>query len=163
LLADDVFRRLCWAREFMHAQQGDVVRLADAARSAGMSRYHFLRLFREAFGATPHAYLTRIRVERAKALLAADNASVTKICFDVGFESLGSFSTLFAERAGCAPSAWRRRFFQVSAELDRPAALVIPWCFFDHHGNPPDGSPIRNFEEARARADMASSGAEESS
>ena len=106
----------------------------ELARRAGMSRFHFLRRWKEAFGVTPHEDLTRLRITRAKDLLSRDRASVTGVCFELGFSSLGSFSTLFAERVGCPPSAWRR-YYQVTAAIhDRPT-LVIPWCFSYRHAS----------------------------
>jgi AraC-like DNA-binding protein len=135
LLSDDVFRRLCRARAYLHDHHAEPLTLARLAREAGVSRFHFLRLYRQAFGATPREYLTRVRLARAKTLLAADTASVTEVCLDVGFSSLGSFSTLFAERFGCPPGAWRRHFWQVAAARPRAAALVVPACFFAHFGD----------------------------
>jgi AraC-like DNA-binding protein len=133
LLHDDVFRRLCKARDYLHEHHSEPIALPALAREASISRYHFLRLFREAFGMTPHQYLIRLRLEQAKTLLAGDRASVTDVCFDVGFSSLGSFSTLFAERVGCPPSAWRRRVWQVKMQPYGLAQLVIPCCFWRRH------------------------------
>jgi len=137
LVPDDTFRRLCRARDFLHDRHAEPLGLADLARQAGLSRFHFLRLFRDAFGVTPHEYLTRVRLGRAKTLLAVDHHSVTEVCFDVGFSSLGSFSTLFAERFGCPPSAWRKRFWRVAWTPDASFSLVVPGCFFDRYGGRP--------------------------
>ncbi len=126
---DDVFRRLAELRDRLRADPGEAPAQAELARRAGLSRFHFLRRWKEAFGVTPHEDLTRMRIERAKALLARDAASVTDVCFALGFSSLGSFSTLFAERAGCPPSAWRRRWHQVALALPDRSSLVVPWCF----------------------------------
>lgn len=134
LVADDLFRRLCRARDYLHAHAGEPIGLDDLAGQAALSRYHFLRRFRDAFGVTPHEYLTRERLRRAKLLLAAGRCSVTDVCFDVGFASLGSFSTLFAGRFGCPPSAWRRRFWQVAERPSDRAMLCVPWCFAAHFG-----------------------------
>jgi AraC-like DNA-binding protein len=134
LVPDDVFRRLCRARDHVHDHHAEPVRLDDLARQAGVSRFHFLRLFRDTFGCTPHQYLTRVRLERARTLLAAEHHSVTDVCLDVGFSSLGSFSTLFAERFGCPPSAWRRHFWQVSWPAAGATPLLVPWCFANHFG-----------------------------
>lgn len=131
---DDVFRRLVAIRDRLLADPAAAPPQDDLARLAGMSRFHFLRRWKEAFGRTPHDDLTRLRIARAKALLAADAASVTDVCLQVGFASLGSFSTLFAERAGCPPSAWRRRYHQVTAAVHERSALVVPWCFALRHG-----------------------------
>lgn len=81
--------------------------IAGVARNAGISPYHFLRLFDAAFGETPGQFRTRARVDRAKALLAG-GATVTEACLEVGFSSLGSFSGLFQRRVGVAPSRYRR-------------------------------------------------------
>ena len=134
---DDVFRRLVAIRDWVLADPADVPPQAELARRAGMSRFHFLRRWKEAFGVTPHEDLTRLRIAHAKTLLRGDHASVTDVCLEVGFSSLGSFSTLFAERVGCPPSAWRRRYWQVAATLADPGALVIPWCFSFLHA--PEG------------------------
>ncbi len=80
VLHDDVFRRLCRARDLIHEQCAEPLTVAQLARAAGVSPYHFLRLFREAFGETPHRYLTRVRLDRARKLLTADAASVTDVC-----------------------------------------------------------------------------------
>jgi len=157
VVRDDLFRRLCRARDFLHEHHAGPVQLADLARQAGVSRYHFLRLFRGAFGATPHEYLTRVRLGRAKALLTAENHSVTDICLDVGFSSLGSFSTLFAERFGCPPSAWRRHFWQVAWTPAGMAPLTIPWCFASSYGHVVGQREKSNIQEAPGAAGVAGS------
>jgi transcriptional regulator GlxA family with amidase domain len=129
LLHDDVFRPLSLALDYLQEHQAEPLSLTELARQAALSRYHFLRLFRQAFGATPHQYLIRVRVERAKALLAAGRGSVTEVCFEVGFSSLGSFSALFTQRVGSPPSEWRRRIWQVAQPPYGLAQLTIPWCF----------------------------------
>jgi AraC-like DNA-binding protein len=131
---DDVFRRLVLVRDWLLADPAGAPAQDVLARRAGMSRFHFLRRWKEAFGVTPHEDLTRLRIARAKSLLAGDWASVTDVCFEVGFQSLGSFSTLFAERVGCPPSAWRRRYYQVAAAITDPAVLVVPWCYWVRQG-----------------------------
>jgi len=77
------------------------------ARQARVSPYHFSRRFKEAFGETPHQYVLTRRVERAQELLRNTELSVTEICFEVGFQSLGSFSTAFHKVAGMTPTAYR--------------------------------------------------------
>jgi AraC-like DNA-binding protein len=125
ILPDESFRRLIRARDAIHARYAQALRLDDLAREAALSPFHFLRLFRAAFGETPHRYLTRVRIEAAKRLLLAD-APVTDVCFDVGFQSLGSFSALFARRVGAPPSAFRRRLH--SLPWGREQAWV-PHCY----------------------------------
>jgi AraC-like DNA-binding protein len=125
LLHDDVFRRVCRARDYLHEHHARPLALAELARVAHLSPYHFLRTFRSAFGTTPHQYLIA-----ARTLLREERGSVTDICLDVGFESLGSFSTLFAERMGCPPGAWRRRIWRIREEPHGLAQLAIPCCFW---------------------------------
>lgn len=95
LIDDDLFRRLCRSRDYLAAQSDQPLRLADAAREACLSPFHYHRLFTRTFGETPHEFLTQRRIDRAKSLLARDQLPVTEICFAAGYESLGSFSSVF--------------------------------------------------------------------
>src|SRR4029453_4181238 len=104
----DVFRRLVRARDFLADSYDATVLLEQAAREAGMSPFHFLRSFSRTFGETPRGYVQRLRVERAMERLAR-GASVTEACFDVGYTSVGSFSSMFARRVGVPPPEWQRR------------------------------------------------------
>jgi transcriptional regulator GlxA family with amidase domain len=93
--------------------------IPSLARIAHVSDAHFIRTFRATFGETPHRYLQRRRVERAAFLLRESDLPVTDICFDVGFNSLGTFSRTFSDILGESPSAYRAR-------ADRKA---VPTCF----------------------------------
>lgn len=118
------------ARELIDAQYAKPLDLEELARTANFSRYHFLRAFRRTFYATPHEYLTRKRIERAKELLSEDRITVTEICFEVGFESLGSFSTLFHKVVGWSPSIYRARAWAIR----RNPLKFIPNCYAVMHG-----------------------------
>ncbi|HET6821607.1 MAG TPA: AraC family transcriptional regulator [Anaerolineales bacterium] len=118
------------ARDLIDTQYAQPLDLDDLARIANFSRYHFLRAFRRAFHATPHEYLTRKRIERAKELLAQSELTVTEICFEVGFESLGSFSTLFHKLVGWSPSIYRARAW----EMRKNPLKFIPNCYVIMHG-----------------------------
>jgi AraC-like DNA-binding protein len=108
-LFDEVtFARLCRARDYLGDCYCERVTLENAARQACLSRFHFNRLFAHAFGETPHEFVTRRRIEEAKKLLLRDGESVTEICFAVGYESLGSFSTRFRSLTGLSPASFRR-------------------------------------------------------
>src|SRR5215831_8767118 len=85
--------RLLRARDYLAANYNQRASLEDAAREAALSPFHFSRIYTAAFGETPHEFVTRRRVDEAKRLLLAGNHSVTEICMEVGYESLGSFST----------------------------------------------------------------------
>jgi AraC-like DNA-binding protein len=101
------FARLCVARERLRTSER--VPLVRIAREARLSTGELIRRFAALFGETPHQYRLRERLDRAKRLLANSEHSVTDVCLDVGFSSVGSFSTWFARRAGLAPSAYRRQ------------------------------------------------------
>jgi AraC-like DNA-binding protein len=124
-LHEDSFQRVLRARDAIHARYAKAIRLEDLAHEAALSPFHFLRIFRAAFGETPHRYLTRVRIEAAKRLLLAD-APVTDVCFEVGFQSLGSFSALFARRVGTPPSAFRRRLHHFAFG---PQRVYVPECY----------------------------------
>src|SRR5215218_9174646 len=94
------YKSLSEARDFMRYAYGRQVSLPDVAARANLSPFHFLRVYKRAYGETPHEFLTRLRIERAKRLLAKGSHNVTEACFEVGFSSLGSFSSLFAGRVG---------------------------------------------------------------
>jgi len=113
---EELHRRLQRGREFIHAHFDRTLCLDDMSRAACLSPHHFHRLFHGAFGQTPHAYVSGLRLERAAALLARTELPVTDICLAVGFESLGSFSVLFRRRTGLTPTAFRQ---SGSADLPR--------------------------------------------
>ena len=97
-----------------YAQPLDVEALA---RGVNMSAGHFSRAFRRAYGEAPYGYLMTRRIERAMALLARGDLSVTEVCFAVGCSSLGTFSTRFTELVGVPPSTYRRHATRVTAGL----------------------------------------------
>jgi AraC-like DNA-binding protein len=125
-VGSEVHERLCRARAFIHERYQDPIDLDQISREACMSRYHFLRRFREEFDTTPHQYLIDRRIEKAKELLRHRRLTVTDVCFEVGFESLGSFSTLFRQRVGDAPTNYRKQ--------QREAQSKIPTCFLKMYG-----------------------------
>ena len=104
---EELWRRVNRARDFLHAHLGSRVRLSEVAAAACLSPFHLLRTFQAAFHQTPHQYLQRCRLERAKFLLEKTRVPVTAICLDCGFTSLGSFSTFFQKSCGMSPRQWR--------------------------------------------------------
>lgn len=125
LVEHGTFLEMCRSREWLAANHGRRVTLAEAADHAGFSPFHYQRLFTRAFGETPLEFLTRIRLERAKKILRISIDPVTEICFDLGYESLGSFSTLFRREVGLPPSEFRRVF----SMPDIWALKATPACF----------------------------------
>jgi AraC-like DNA-binding protein len=94
-----------------------------------MSQYHFIRLFKAVFGETPKQCQLRARLERAKHLLMLTETSVTDICMEVGFSSLGTFSTVFARRLGVSPSTYRKSSRSLGTVPGRMPKQLIPGCF----------------------------------
>jgi transcriptional regulator GlxA family with amidase domain len=106
---EDSNRRLLRARDAMDRSYAEPLDVPMLARIACVSEAHFIRTFRAAFGETPNRYLQRRRVERAMFLLRETERSVTDVCMDVGFSSLGTFSRVFRDIVGEPPSVYRRR------------------------------------------------------
>lgn len=104
---EELFRRVVRGRDLLLSSLSNSVSLADAARAACLSPFHFHRAFQSAFGVTPHRYALQHRLERAWHLLRATNRSITEICLETGFESLGSFSSLFHRTYDITPSECR--------------------------------------------------------
>ena len=120
----DTLERLGRAREFIDHCYDHPLSLDQISEKACFSRYHFLRLFRQAFNKTPHQYLIERRIEKAKELLGGDELRVTDVCFEVGFQSLGSFSSLFHKCVGQPPVTYRET---------TQAKRQIPGCFLVMH------------------------------
>ena len=120
----ETLQRLGRARDFIDHCYDHPLSLDQISEKACFSRYHFLRLFRQAFNKTPHQYLIERRIEKAKELLGGDELRVTDVCFEVGFQSLGSFSTLFHKTVGQAPLTYRERV---------QAKRQVPGCFLVMH------------------------------
>jgi AraC-like DNA-binding protein len=132
-------RHLLRARDLADARYADDLDVDDLAAAAGLSRAHFSRAFRRAFGESPHAYLLTRRLERAAALLRTTDHSVAEICFSVGLASLGSFTTSFKRTYGLTPTAYRAAFPPASG------LAVVPSCIVRAYGRP----QRRTFEEDR--------------
>jgi AraC-like DNA-binding protein len=115
-------RHLLRAKDLADGRYFEPLGVEDLAAAAGLSRAHFSREFRRAFGESPHAYLLDRRLERAAALLRTTDRSVADVCFSVGLRSVGSFTTSFTRTFGVSPTAYRAAF--------PPAAdyALIPSC-----------------------------------
>src|SRR6186713_1462671 len=122
------------ARDAMDRAYAEPLDVASVAAVAFVSEAHFIRTFRAVFAETPHRYLQRRRVERAMYLLRSGR-SVTDVCFEVGFNSLGTFSRTFAAIVGVSPSVYRQR----------SSTAAVPTCFAMAWARP------SSFGEARHR------------
>ena len=134
LTGGELFRRLCRSRDLIAANLNHPLRLADAAREAYLSPFHYHRLFTQTFGETPHQFLTRRRIDRAKKLLAQDAMPVTEVCLAVGYESLGSFSSRFRTEVGYSPSEFQRKLRRVFPAPRVPIYQFIPNCYLIQRG-----------------------------
>src|SRR3954451_13521190 len=103
-------RHLLRAKDLVDARYAEPLGVEEIAAAAGLSRAHFSREFRRAFGESPHGYLLTRRLERAAALLRNTDRSVAEICFDVGLTSVGSFTTSFTRTFGMSPTRYRTAF-----------------------------------------------------
>jgi AraC-like DNA-binding protein len=134
-------RHLLRAKDVADARYAESLDVSDLAGAAGLSRAHFSREFRRAFGESPHAYLLTRRLERAAALLRSTDRTVTDICFSVGLKSVGSFTTSFTRAYGRSPTAYRAEYPPASQHA------LIPACVLRAYGRPQH----RTFrEDARA-------------
>jgi AraC-like DNA-binding protein len=121
-------KQLRLARLLLNRSYDSPITVEELSREVALSPYYLIRAFRRAYKQTPHQYLVGLRIAKAKELLRNSDLSITEICAAVGFESLGSFSTLFRKVAGIAPSAYR-----VSCH-PTPAPAYIPFCICLLHG-----------------------------
>lgn len=117
-------RHLLRAKDLADARYAEPLGVDDMARAAGLSRAHFSREFRRAFGESPHSYLLTRRLERAATLLRTTDHPVTDICLAVGLQSLGSFTTSFTRTFGLSPRAYRAACPPASMMARVPACVV---------------------------------------
>lgn len=137
-----VARHLLRAKDLADARYFEPLSVADLAAAAGLSPAHFSRRFRAAFGESPHQYLVTRRLERSAALLRTTDWSVADICFAVGAQSVGSFTTSFHRVFGMAPLTYRAAYPPAAAQLR------IPRCVALAYGRPQN----RTFREDNAAA-----------
>ena len=131
--AEESNRWMLRARDAMDRAFAQPLDVASLARIAQVSEAHFIRTFRATFGETPHRYLQRRRVERAMFLLRETDQSVTDVCFDVGFISVGTFSRTFQGIVGEVPTGYRRR----SRKMAAPTCFTMAWMRPSSFGEAP--------------------------
>jgi len=131
-LTTDIYQRIAAAKVYIDDNFQESIDLDSIAQRAFLSRFHFHRLFTKVYRHTPHQYLTRKRIEKAKILLA-DNKLVTEVCNEVGFESIGSFSVLFKKEIGFAPQYYRNMAYKKKMEQIEQPQKAIPHCFIENY------------------------------
>jgi AraC-like DNA-binding protein len=128
-----LYKRVVQAKLFIDSHYGEAIDLSNIADEACFSKFHFIRLFKNVYGKTPHQYLTRVRIEKAIELLQK-GLSVTETAFGVGFESLSSFTGLFRRYTNKSPSAWQRQYRDRQAQIKKAPLQFIPNCFAEEKG-----------------------------
>jgi AraC-like DNA-binding protein len=135
-------RHLLRARDLADARYFEPLGVDDLAAEAGLSRAHFSREFRRAFGESPHAYLLTRRLERAAALLRTTDRSVADVCLSVGLQSIGSFTTSFSRTYGCSPTAYRAAHPPASRGALIPGCVVRAYARPQHRTFREDSTPV---------------------
>jgi AraC-like DNA-binding protein len=130
-------RHLQRAKDLADVRYFDPLTVADLARAARLSPAHFSRQFHQTFGESPHQYLLTRRLERAAALLRSTDWSVARICFSVGLQSVGSFTTSFGRMFGVSPTGYRAKYPPAAA------LALVPGCVVRVYGRPQN----RTFRE----------------
>jgi len=128
-----LYRRLVQAKLFIDAHYASAIDLDNIADEVYSSKFHFIRQFKSIYHKTPHQYLITVRVEKARELLKS-GASVSEACYAVGFESLGSFSSLFKRLYGITPVAYLKQQAQLKTEMREAPLRFIPGCFAEKSG-----------------------------
>jgi AraC-like DNA-binding protein len=129
-LSTELYQRIVAAKIYIDDNFHESIDLELVSQQAFLSPFHFHRIFRQVYRHTPHQYITRKRMEKAKDLLA-NNKPVSEVCNEVGFESLGSFSSLFKKEIGSAPTFFRNMAWLKKQEELRHPVKFIPHCFIE--------------------------------
>jgi len=130
-IASELYQRIVTAKLYIDDNFQEAIDLDKIAGKACLSRFHFHRLFTRVYKITPHQYLTQKRIDRAKVLLHNDDLSITEVCNEVGFESIGSFSILFKKEIGFAPTYYRNMAWLKQQQVKAQPKKFIPHCFIE--------------------------------
>lgn len=136
-------RHLLRAKDLADARYAEPLEVDDLAAAAGLSKAHFSREFKQAFGDSPHAYLLTRRLERAAALLRTTDRSVADICFSVGLQSVGSFTTSFTRTFKQSPTAYRAAHPPAARNALIPGCVVRAYARPQHRTFREDNAPAR--------------------
>ena len=131
-IAGELYQRIVAAKVFIDDNYHEAINLDDISQKAFLSRFHFHRLFCQIYKKTPHEYLRRKRIEKAKDLLS-ENKQVMDVCNEVGFESIGSFSALFKKEIGFAPTYYRNMAWLKKQQAKDEPKRFIPHCFIESY------------------------------
>jgi len=128
-----LYKRIVYAKLFIDEHFADKIDLDNIADEAFFSKFHFIRLFRSVYNKTPYQYLSNVRIENAKKLLG-NNVAVADVCYQIGFESIGSFTALFKRATGNTPAAYRATQQRNKIAIAASPLKYIPNCFAEKKG-----------------------------
>lgn len=128
-----LYKRIVQAKLFIDANYAENIDLNKVSNEACFSKFHFIRLFRQTYGYTPHQYLTSVRLDKAK-LLLNDGMPVSQVCIAVGFESLSSFSGKFKQVVGIPPTTYLASQAARQKEINSNPLKFIPACVITQYG-----------------------------
>lgn len=123
-----LYRRIVQAKLFIDAHYQEALDLDDIADEACFSKFHFIRQFKKIYQNTPHQYLIAVRMQKALVLLQ-NGTNVTAVCYEVGFESPGSFSTLFKKHFNITPGECQLKYRHLQQEILNQPLRFIPGCY----------------------------------
>ena len=124
-----LYRRIVQAKLFIDQHFREKINLDEIAEEASFSRFHFIRLFRQAYGDTPHQYMVSLRMQEAERLMANPGLKIQDICFEIGFESVGTFTTQFRKARGKTPKARQKEILEKKRINNEEPLRSIPGCF----------------------------------
>ena len=129
----DLCRRIVKAKLFIDAHYAESIDLEQISGNACFSKFHFIRLFRQFYGKTPHHYLTQVRIDNAL-LLLAKGVPVADVSFSVGFDSSTSFASLFKKHCGTSPSSYQAKQLKKQSIVAANPLYAVPNCFAETYG-----------------------------
>jgi AraC-like DNA-binding protein len=138
-----LYKRIVQAKLFIDTHFSEHIELGNIADEAYFSKFHFIRLFKTVYGNTPHQYLIEVRIENAKHFLQK-GSSVSEACFNVGFDSISSFTALFKQYTKLSPSIYQQQCKEREEQIKKSPLRFIPNCFAEQKG----WTQKSNFQEA---------------
>ena len=139
-----LYQRIVQAKQFIDHRYAEKIDLNNISDEAHFSKFHFIRLFKSIYGKTPHQYLQFVRIEKAR-LLFTENDSVSDVCYQVGFESVSTFSGLFSKMIGKTPTNFILESKEKKSQIKENPLSFVPGCYAYMHG----WSENSNFEEEK--------------
>jgi AraC-like DNA-binding protein len=124
-----LYRRIVQAKLFIDAHFREKINLDEIAEEASFSRFHFIRLFRQAYGDTPHQYVMSLRMREAENLMGNPARRIQDICFEIGFESVGTFTTQFTKNYGMTPREKQKEILEKKRVSVEEPLRTVPNCF----------------------------------